>query len=202
MVLVQNYRPIKLVIVGDSGVGKTCMLITHCSKSFPTEYIPVVFDNYTDSSSVITVDGFRVSLGYWDTTVGRAEYDRIRVLCYPSTDLFLICFSVVNQESFANVSGRWYPEIRQHCPDTPFILVGTKSDLTTDSETLEILASREQTVVTPEQIEYVTEHLGAIEYFECSALINYGLQPIFDKVIQTVLYPQYSKKNSSKCTIL
>lgn len=71
----------------------------------------------------MVVDGVQVSLGLWDTA-GQEDYDRLRPLSYPQTDVFLICFSVASPSSFENVTSKWYPEIKHHCPDAPIILVG------------------------------------------------------------------------------
>lgn len=71
----------------------------------------------------MVVDGISVSLGLWDTA-GQEDYDRLRPLSYPQTDVFLICFSVASPSSFENVTSKWYPEIKHHCPDAPMILVG------------------------------------------------------------------------------
>ena len=53
----------------------------------------------------------------------------MRPLCYPDTDIFLVCFSLTSRASFENVVTKWVPEITLHCPKTPFLLVGLKSDL-------------------------------------------------------------------------
>ena len=50
-------------------------------------------------------------------------------MCKYLQDVILICFSVTSYASFQNVQDRWIPEVTHHCPDTPIILVGTKSDL-------------------------------------------------------------------------
>ena len=55
---------LKLVVVGDGGVGKSVMLMTFYYNSYPTEYIPVVFSNYAPS---LLVDGRRTDVAYWDT---------------------------------------------------------------------------------------------------------------------------------------
>ena len=53
--------------------------------------------------------------GLFDTA-GQEDYDRLRPLSYPQTDVFLVCFSVVKPDSFENVKEKWIPEIRHHCP--------------------------------------------------------------------------------------
>ena len=61
--------------------------------------------------------------GLFDTA-GQEDYDRLRPLSYPQTDVFLVCLSVVSPSSFENVREKWVPEITHHCPKTPFLIVG------------------------------------------------------------------------------
>lgn len=62
-------------------------------------------------------------------TAGQEDYDRLRPLSYPQTDVFVIGFSVVSQASFKNVQQKWAPEVKHYCPQTPIVLVGLKGDL-------------------------------------------------------------------------
>jgi len=146
-VSISGMSNIKLVVVGDGAVGKTSMLISYTTNSFPSEYIPSVFDNY---SANIMLDGKPFSLGLWDTA-GQEDYDRLRPLSYPQTDVFFIFFSIASPVSLQNVPTKWMAEIEHHCPSTPVILVGTKLDLRDDSDTISRLKDRGLCCVTKDE---------------------------------------------------
>uniref|UniRef100_A0A4W5NBG3 Ras homolog gene family, member Aa n=1 Tax=Hucho hucho TaxID=62062 RepID=A0A4W5NBG3_9TELE len=85
----------KLVIVGDGACGKTCLLIVFSKDQFPEVYVPTVFENYVAD---IEVDSKQVELALWDTA-GQEDYDRLRPLSYPDTDVILMCFSIDSPDS-------------------------------------------------------------------------------------------------------
>lgn len=179
-------RSIKSVVVGDGGVGKTCLLILYTTNTFPNDYIPTVFDNYSAS---VMIDGEPIKLGLWDTA-GQAEYDRLRPLLYPQTEIFLCCFLVVSPASFANVSAKWIPEIFHHCPkDIAVLLVGTKTDLRDEPHVLDDLHDKHLKPVLPEQGAKLARDIGAVAYLECLAATQVGVKEIFDRAIRAVLEP-------------
>jgi Ras-related C3 botulinum toxin substrate 1 len=188
---------IKCVVVGDGAVGKTCLLISYTTNAFPGEYIPTVFDNY---SAQVMLDGRPVNLGLWDTA-GQEDYDRLRPLSYPQTDVFLVCFSVISPNSYDNVRTKWSPEITHHAPGVPIILVGTKSDLRNDPNTLASLASKSQQVKTLDDAATLQKEIGAVKYLECSALTQDGLKAVFDEAIRAALNKPIKKKKAT-CTLL
>ena len=185
---------IKCVVVGDGAVGKTCLLISYTTNAFPGEYIPTVFDNY---SANVMVDGKTISLGLWDTA-GQEDYDRLRPLSYPQTDVFLIFFSLVSPPSFENVRTKWWPEISHHAPSTSLVLVGTKLDLREDPATIEKLRDRRMAPIGYPQGVQMAKDIGAVKYLECSALTQKGLKTVFDEAIRSVLSPapRQTKKKS------
>jgi len=188
---------IKCVVVGDGAVGKTCLLISYTTNAFPGEYIPTVFDNY---SANVMVDGKPINLGLWDTA-GQEDYDRLRPLSYPQTDVFLVCFSVISNSSFENVKTKWVPEIQHHAPNVPILLVGTKSDLRKDDNTIKQLNSRQQSMVTIEAAQRMAKEIGAVNFLECSALTQEGLKQVFDDAIRAAM-SKPNKPKGKKCNLL
>ena len=192
--------PVKLVVVGDGAVGKTCILISYTTNAFPSEYIPTVFENYNAS---LVVNEQRINLGLWDTA-GQEDYDRLRPLSYPQTDVFLICFSVVSPPSYDNVSSKWQPEVAHHCPKTPCLLVGTKLDMREDKDQLKKLEEKKITPITYEQGMAKAKDIGAVKYIECSALTQKNLRLVFDEAVRAVIAPAKGsgKEKKGGCNLL
>jgi cell division control protein 42 len=123
------------------------------------------------------------TLGLFDTA-GQEDYDRLRPLSYPQTDVFLVCFSVTSPASFENVREKWFPEVHHHCPGVPCLIVGTQVDLREDNAVKDKLSKQRMTPVKREDGERMARELGAVKYVECSALTQYKLKDVFDEVSQ------------------
>src|ERR1700712_2048858 len=128
------------------------------------------------------------TLGLFDTA-GQEDYDRLRPLSYPQTDVFLVCFSVTSPASFENVKENWLPEVRHHCPGVPCLIVGTQVDLREDPVVLEKLARQRMKPIESKDGERLCRELGAVKYVECSPLTQKGLKNVFDEAIMAALEP-------------
>ncbi|KAL8542627.1 hypothetical protein ACS0TY_003490 [Phlomoides rotata] len=185
---------IKCVTVGDGAVGKTCLLISYTSNTFPTDYVPTVFDNF---SANVSVDGQTVNLGLWDTA-GQEDYNRLRPLSYRGADVFLLAFSLISRPSFENISKKWVPELHHYAPSVPIVLVGTKLDLREDKQFKKDYLGA--CTISTEQGEELRKQIGAVAYVECSAKTQQNVKAVFDAAIKMVLRPPKVKKQKRRYT--
>jgi len=186
----------KLVIVGDGACGKTCLLIVFSKDQFPEVYVPTVFENYVAD---IEVDGKQVELALWDTA-GQEDYDRLRPLSYPDTDVILMCFSIDSPDSLENIPGKWTPEVKHFCPNVPIILVGNKKDLRNDEVTKRELMKMKQEPVRPDEGKTIADKINAYAYLECSAKSKDGVREVFETATRAAL--QTKKKKNKLCVVL
>ena len=160
--------------------------------------MPTVFENYI-TTKPHRLTGKTVELALWDTA-GQEEYDRLRPLSYPETDLLFVCFAIDCPNSLENVMEKvlfnrashisrmslivmkWYPEVLHFCPTTPIILLGLKSDLREKRTCIELLKTQGLTPVTAEQGQSVAARMNA-RYMECSSKEMRGVEEIFQTAI-------------------
>ncbi len=178
-------RPLqkKLVIVGDGYCGKTSLLMSFKDGQFPEVYVPTVFDDY---SANLVVDGHSLQLHLWDTA-GQEDYERLRPLAYPDSNVILICFTVDSHSSLDNVRDVWLPEVLHYCHNVPIFLVCCKKDLRNDLTTRKKLARNKQEPLTPEQGMLVAESIGAFRYVECSAKTGENVVELFEAAARSTI---------------
>ena len=109
---------VKIVVLGDGGVGKTSFLVSYKEDRFPMDYVPTIFENFTHDT---VVEDKHIQLSVWDTA-GQEGYDRLRPLSYPDADVFFLCFALDLEDSLNNVEHKWVPDVRQHCKKRNLIL--------------------------------------------------------------------------------
>jgi cell division control protein 42 len=166
-----------------------CEFPSHSPRSnAPEQTTSYAIKNYKFLTSIDRIGDEPYTLGLFDTA-GQEDYDRLRPLSYPQTDVFLVCFSVTSPASFENVREKWFPEVHHHCPGVPCLIVGTQTDLRDDPSVREKLGKQKMSPVRKEDGERMAKELGAVKYVECSALTQYKLKDVFDEVCIPVLIP-------------
>jgi small GTP-binding protein len=180
-------KTIKLVLVGDGALGKTCLISVYIDGTFPQEYAPD--ETASDVSKVVVVDDIEYTVEVWDTS-GREEEYNGRIPSYPHTDVFLVCFSVADRTSFDNAENKWISEFmvcEEFPKDAKWMLVGCKTDLRTAGDG----------VVTSKEGAERAQKIGAFDYKECSAWKRTGVNEVF----QTAIDYAIKEKKRRRCNV-
>ena len=125
---------------------------------------------------------------------GQEDYDRLRPLSYPDTDVILICFAIDSPDSLENIPEKWTPEVKHFCPNVPIILVGNKKDLRNDESTKKELAKLKLEPVKAEEGRNMASSINAYAYLECSAKTKEGVREVFESATRAALQTKKPKK--------
>ena len=174
----------KLIVIGDSGVGKSCLTNNAIKNTFDDAYNATVgFEFFTFN---IRFNGKVVKLQIWDTC-GQELYRSLITNFYRNSSLAIMVYSIISKESFDNVE-MWLRELRSHSnPDVKVFLIGNKTDLEEERE------------VTTEQGENFYKQNNLNLFLESSAKTGFNSQKIFIKAAE-ILYEDFTKyqdENSS-----
>ncbi|KAI8652444.1 hypothetical protein NCS57_01308400 [Fusarium keratoplasticum] len=169
-------RAIKIVVIGDDNSMKNTILQTYAYPRGATsrEYTPKTFENFVVE---VKVNSHLTRLALYDTT-GQEKYTRLRVLSYQSTSIFLVLSrKTTSSAELEEVEYKWIPEIIQHCPGTPYLIVGTYKN----KPGVEALPDN--------SIEggRVAERAGAIGYTECDVEDPTSVSATFGQAIAKAL---------------
>ncbi|XP_049619384.1 ras-related protein Rab-27B [Syngnathus scovelli] len=169
---------IKLLALGDSGVGKTTFLYRYTDNKFNRKFATTVGIDFREkrlmytgtNSDGATEKNFRVHLQLWDTA-GQERFRSLTTAFFRDAMGFLLMFDLTNHQSFLNVRN-WMSQLQAnaYCDSPDVVLVGTKADLRSIRD------------VNARQARDLAERYG-IPYFETSAATGMGV----DKVVQTLL---------------
>jgi len=117
----------KLLLIGDSGVGKSCLLLRFADHSFTDSYISTIGVDF--KIRTIELEGKTIKLQIWDTA-GQERFRTITSSYYRGAHGIIVVYDVTDSESFNNIK-QWLSEIERYaCENVTKLLVGNKNDLT------------------------------------------------------------------------
>ena len=154
---------IKILLIGDSGVGKSCILERFEKGSFRVNHVPTIAIDF--SFKMLKVKDQMVKMQVWDTA-GQERFNTLTASFFKATHGILLTFSLTDKNSFANTS-KWLQQIRANAPkEAAIILVGNKKDLEAERQ-----VPREEAEVFAQQFN--------VSYFETSACTGEGIEEAF-----------------------
>lgn len=158
----------KIVLIGESGVGKTTFLKRHLTGEFETKHVKTMGVRVNIPTFDTTKGKFRLKI--WDTA-GDHKFVGLREGYYKGSDAAVVMFDVMSETSYLEVD-KWVQLFRGVCPDCPIVLCGNKVD-----EPGRVMAA-----------EDITKHtqLGLTAYYDISAKSNYNFEQPFLTIIREV----------------
>ncbi|XP_065176193.1 ras-related protein Rab-10-like [Sycon ciliatum] len=161
----------KLLLIGDSGVGKTCVLFRFSDDAFNTTFISTIGIDF--KIKTVELDGKKIKLQIWDTA-GQERFHTITTSYYRGAMGIMLVYDVTNQKSFDNIN-KWLNNIREHASaDVERMLLGNKCDM------------EGKRVISKEQGETIAEEYG-IRFFETSAKANVNIEEAFLTLARDIL---------------
>ena len=178
---------VKITFVGDSGVGKTCIISRYTHDSFDPKSISTMAVSYTQK--IIKKNNRNIKLDIWDTA-GQERYHALGKHFYKNSYIVCLVYDITRLESFQNVKDIWYKDIKTYGEeDIILAIVGNKCDC------------YEQENVSDNDAKKFADDVGAI-FQLTSAKSGIGINLLFKKVMNAYLNPEFesrieAKKNST-----
>jgi small GTP-binding protein len=162
---------LKAILVGNSGVGKTCLIGAFVRRPFDPGSSPTVTPAYA-CQDVTRGDGLAVCIQVWDTA-GQDRYHSVSALFYREADVALICFEAGSQHSLRAVPA-WVKKVRAQVPECDLIFVATKGDLLPKDAAAAVLAEARGALAAFQPRAYVIT----------SAITGDGVERLFREVAE------------------
>ena len=161
----------KVILIGDSGVGKTSILMKFADKIFSDSYISTIGVDF--KTKLVELDNGKIAkLQIWDTA-GQERFRTITSSYYRGAHGVILVYDVCNASSFANIS-QWNQEVEKSgAKNIPLLLVGNKADLTANRK------------ITYEEGKAKADYMG-IPFLEISAKTNADISIVFSTIINSI----------------
>ena len=165
----------KIIVIGDSNVGKSCLTNRAAKDKFSSDYSPTLgFEFRTFSTNI---ENKIIRLQVWDTC-GQEVYRSLISNFYRNSSLAMMVYSINSKESFLNIN-RWLKEIKINSnPDIKIILIGNKADLENERE------------VTYEEAKKYKEENQILYFEETSAKTGLNAKKVFEESAK-ILYTEH-----------
>jgi Ras-related protein Rab-1A len=173
-----NYAS-KVLVIGDSGCGKSALIIRYCDNEFSESYFNTIGVDFKMKTKEI--NNIKIKINIWDTA-GQEKFRSLVSSYYRNADIVILTFDLTNIQSFRNIE-YWYNEIDFVNQHNKFIyLVGTKCD------------NINNIVVDKDEIDAFSKKYD-IKYYDTSAKKNINISDLFDNVFEEIYNIYISKLN-------
>lgn len=161
----------RLLLIGDSGVGKTCLLCRFTDNEFHSSHISTIGVDF--KMKTIDVDGIKVRIQIWDTA-GQERYQTITKQYYRRAQGIFLVYDITSERSYQHIM-KWASDVDEYAPDgVQKILIGNKAD-----------ESQKRQVGADQGLKLAKEY--GMDFFETSACTNINIKESFTRLTELVL---------------
>ena len=165
----KNLISLKILLIGDSHVGKTSIILKYVDDFFPEEHIATIGIEYKDK--IINKDGYNIRIQIWDTA-GQERFNSITKNIYRNTNGVLFVYDVTNRKSF-NSMKNWIKDTEKIDKDIKGIILGNKIDL-------------EEKQINSDELEELGNKMK-MKFLETSAKENINVKEAFNLMVEELL---------------
>lgn len=165
---------IKVIIIGEAGVGKTSLVKKFISGQFSGDYRASIGTNmFIKEIEVYSDDKIeKISIHLWDIA-GQERWIKMRNIYYTGTQAALIVGDLSRKRTFEQIEKFWYPDLIKHCGRIPFILVANKTDLNHE--------------ISEKEVEFLGKELDAVSVLYASAKTGKNVEKAFKSISKEVI---------------
>ena len=173
-------EPCKVVLIGESGVGKTCIIAQFINKTFDQNVVSSLTSQYI-RKNIELPEGKSILMDIWDTA-GQEKHRALAKIFYKNSKAVLLVYDITNKKSFEEIKNYWYEQVKESSDkDTILALVGNKNDLINKKD------------VSEEDAEEFAKSIGAI--FALTTATNYNsINVLFESIAKKILESTNDKK--------
>ncbi len=177
----EKKNSIKIILIGNSGVGKTCISQRYIKGNKDIDLNPNSTVGASYFQKFIEIDGKSISVDIWDTA-GQEKYRSMGKMFYKEAHIVLFIYDITNKESFKELQEVWYNEITENGEkNVVFVVVGNKSDLFLNEQ------------VKEEDAREWAEQIGAL-YSLVSAKTGDCINALFENAVRKYLSPNFNSE--------
>ena len=169
--------PIKCVLLGETAVGKTCLINRFVNDTFQTDFVPTMVGCYSSKDIFYEKANRKIKYEIWDTA-GQEKYRSINKIFYQDTSIAILVFDITRKDTFEALKNYWFTELRDNSPkDIIIAIAANKCDLYEYEE------------VSHDEIKEFSQSINAL-YEQTSAKTGAGIKDLFNSIGNKLLSPE------------
>ena len=169
--------PIKVVLLGETAVGKSCLISRFVSDTFLTNHVATLAGSFSSKNVFYDKVNKKIKYEIWDTA-GQEKYRALNKMFYQDASVAILVLDITRKDTFEAIKNYWYSEVKENSPKNIVIAIAAnKSDLYEYEE------------ISNEELQEYANSIGAI-YKQTSALQSSGINDLFDNIGYKILSPE------------